>query len=205
MKTFIKAFYKLYALFSTKIGAILLKSHGVKYGRNLLLYGLPIISKINNSQIELGDRVVLCSMSYFTTFGVNHPVVLRTLTQNAGIMIGNDVGISGATICAAKKVSIGSESMLGANVIIADSDMHPLNPTKRRFISDYSKIESSEIIIEDNVFIGANSIVLKGVHIGKNSIVGAGSVVTGDIPADSIAAGNPCKVIRKCNSEKDNL
>jgi acetyltransferase-like isoleucine patch superfamily enzyme len=58
---------------------------------------------------------------------------------------------------------------------------------------------SGKVVIEDNVFVGINSIILKGVTIGKNSIIGAGSIVTHDIPEGSVAAGNPCKVIMTLN------
>ena len=56
---------------------------------------------------------------------------------------------------------------------------------------------SFEVIIEDNVWIGGNAVILPGVRIGANSVIGAGSVVTRDIPADCVAAGNPCRVIRE--------
>ena len=63
-------------------------------------------------------------------------------------------------------------------------------------------ILSAPIVIEDDVWIGARSIILKGVHIGARSIIAAGSVVTKDIPSDVIAGGNPCKVIREINQNE---
>lgn len=68
---------------------------------------------------------------------------------------------------------------------------------RRNGIADQRNKKSKPIVIEDDVWLGTNSIVLKGVTIGARTIIGAGSVVTKDIPADCIAAGNPCKVIRK--------
>ena len=75
-----------------------------------------------------------------------------------------------------------------------DTDCHPIDYSVRRNSNEGTC--SAPIVIEDDVWIGAQSIVLKGVTIGARSIIGAGSVVTKSIPADCIAAGNPCKVIR---------
>ena len=82
-----------------------------------------------------------------------------------------------------------------------DSDSHSLNYIDRRdYKLDKKNKKSSEIVIEDDVLIGTRSIILKGVTIGARSIIGAGSIVTQSIPSDSIAGGNPCKVIRKINN-----
>lgn len=81
--------------------------------------------------------------------------------------------------------------------IILDSDAHSLNFLHRRDgVVDMANRIDKEIIIEDDVLIGTNCIVLKGVRIGARSIIGAGSIVTKDIPSDCIAAGNPAKVIK---------
>jgi len=173
-----------------------LRAVGVKYGERLVLYGAPIVSAAENSRIQIGRGVVLCSWSTHTALGVNHPVVLRTLASGAELVIGDDVGVSGGTICAAKRVVVGSETLLGANVAISDTDFHPLYPDNRRYDNDPSQVSSAEVVIGDNVFIGMNSMILKGVRIGSNSVIGAGSVVTSHIPENVIAAGNPCRVLR---------
>jgi acetyltransferase-like isoleucine patch superfamily enzyme len=175
-------------------GRAVLLSNGVETGRNLTLYGAPIISRVKGSRIRLGNSVVLCSSSYFTALGVTHPVVMRTLRERAEIVIGDDVGMSGATICAMTRVAIGNRTMLGANVMIVDTDFHPIASPNRRY--DNHGIGTAAIEIGANVFIGANSIVLKGVRIGDNSVIGAGSVVTRDVPANVVAAGNPCKMLK---------
>lgn len=173
-----------------------LNKTGVQFGSNLLLNGMPIVSLAKSSSIRLGDRVVLTSECKHTALGVNHPIVLRTLKENACIIIGNDVGISGGSICAACKVVIGDRTMLGANVTIADTDFHPISIEDRRYTSEKSIIHTSEIHIGENVFIGAGTYILKGVNIGNNAVIGAGSIVTRDIPANVVAAGNPCHIIR---------
>jgi acetyltransferase-like isoleucine patch superfamily enzyme len=93
-------------------------------------------------------------------------------------------------------IEIGPDCLLGANVTIVDSDFHPLDPARRHDPPVSDAIGVAPVRIGENVFIGTNAIVLKGVTVGANSVVGAGSVVTTDIPANVIAAGNPCRVLR---------
>ena len=176
---------KLYKLIFTKIS----------WGFKTTFYGKPIISVHKNSDIKIGNRVVLCSTSKDTALGVNHPVILRTLNEKASILIGDDTGISGATICSASKITIGKGCLLGANVSIIDTDFHPIRSLERRY--DNKNIQSLPIEIGDNVFLGYNTVVLKGVKIGKNSVIGANSVVVSNIPDNSIAVGNPAKVIKE--------
>lgn len=175
---------------------LLLKLKGVELGHGVTFYGMPIVHKCLNSRIIIRDNVVLCSDSRFTALGINHPVVLRTIENESCIIIGNNTGMSGGSICAAKLVEIGDEYLLGANVIIADTDFHAINPSRRRFNKSSSSILSSSISIENNVFIGVDSIVLKGVKVGENSIIGAKSVITSDVPSNTIFAGNPSHKIR---------
>jgi hypothetical protein len=176
-------------------GLWLLKLQGVSFEQAPTLYGYPIVSLSSNSKILLGKEVVLCSDSDFTALGVSHPVILRTLRPGACITIGDDTGMSGATICAAISIQIGSKCLLGADVQIFDTDFHKISADNRRHDDNPEHISASPIIIEDNVFIGAGSKIMKGVRIGRNSVIGAGSIVNKDIPANSIAAGVPAKVI----------
>jgi acetyltransferase-like isoleucine patch superfamily enzyme len=178
-------------------GRLALMHPGVKVGAHLDAIGRPVLTVHSGSSITIGACVSLISKSFATALGVNHPVVLQTLKSCAQIRIGEGVGISGGTICAAEFVEIGAGSMLGANVIIADTDFHTLSPAGRSIPGhEDPSIKVKPIVIGRRVFIGANTIVLKGVTIGDNSIVGAGSVVTRSIPGNCIAAGNPCRVIR---------
>lgn len=168
---------------------------GVKFGQGVSFMGMPIISMKHGSHIIIGDRVYLCSVSEFTALGVNHPVVLRTLRPNARIEIGDDTGISGASICAASEIRIGKQCLFGANVVIADTDFHSIKPENRRYNNNPEDIAVTPVFIGDNVFIGTGTIVLKGVAIGNNSVIGAGSVVTKNVPENSIAAGNPARIV----------
>ena len=102
--------------------------------------------------------------------------------------------ISAATISAFRRIVIGDHTLIGGNVLITDSDWHPLDPAMRRI--PFAEGRCADVVIGSNVFIGTRSIILKGVTIGDNSVIGAGSVVTRDIPANVIAAGNPCVVVK---------
>jgi len=173
-----------------------MRSLGVEIADEVRIYGMPIVSMEANSRVRIGARCVICSSSQFTALGVNHPTVIVTLRAGAEIEIGEDTGISGGSICAAKSIKIGSSCLIGANVTLADTDFHALSPNNRRYNKNPDEIATAPILIEDNVFIGTGAIVLKGVTIGRNSIIGAGSVVVSNIPANSIAAGNPARVIK---------
>lgn len=197
MITIGRVWNKVVRLSSTVVGKRKLRLLGAEYEEGLVFYGVPIISIERGSRIRIGRRTVLCSRSPYTALGVAHPVVLRTLRPGAELLIGEDVGLSGATICAAERVVIGSETMLGAGVTIADTDFHPLSPDNRRYNRDSSRVRTAEVVVGTNVFIGTNAVVLKGASIGNNSVIGAGSVVTGAIPDNVIAAGNPCRVLKR--------
>ena len=174
-----------------------IKNMDVSLQEGVKIFGMPIFSIHKGSSIEIGENASLCSSSYYTALGVNHPVILRTLREGAVIKIGADTGLSGTTICAAISVNIGKQCLIGANVTIVDNDFHTLNPINRRHNTNPTDISACPVIIEDNVFIGTNVIILKGVTIGKNSVIGAGSVVVGNVPENVVVAGNPAKVIRK--------
>lgn len=144
--------------------------------------------------------MLLISRSRNTALGVNHPAVLRTLRAGSHLTIGNHFSASGITICCANKIEIGNRVMLGASVIIADTDFHSLKPELRFSRNDLENAKSSPVIIEDDVFIGMNAIILKGVKIGRGAIIAAGAVVTKDVKERTIVGGNPAKIIRPENT-----
>lgn len=104
------------------------------------------------------------------------------------------------TILDVAKVKIGDNCMLAPNVAIYTAG-HPIHPDTRNTMYEYG----IEVTIGNNVWIGGNTVVCPGVKIGNNCVIGAGSVVTKDIPDWSIAAGNPCKVIRKITDDDRKL
>jgi len=164
------------------------------YKKSWRFWGVPILSKYKNSEINIGVNFVACSLAKYNAIGVNQRVILKTTKTGSKIIIGDNVGISGCTISSSLCVSIGSNVFVGSGVLITDSDAHSIHPDLRQ---DRKFVVSKSITIEDNVFIGARSIVLKGVTIGEGSVIGAGSVVVKSIPRMSIAAGNPAKVVGK--------
>ncbi len=117
--------------------------------------------------------------------------------SHAEIIIGDYCLIApGVKISAAKSVRLGDNCMLAANVVISDSDWHGIYNRIRPFRCTRS------VVIENNVWLGERVIITKGVTIGENSVIGAGSVVTRDVPANSIAAGNPARVIKTINPQR---
>ena len=101
-------------------------------------------------------------------------------------------------ITSASTVCIGSNVLLGSGVRIFDTDFHPISANDRKKgILDC--IKTAPVKIEDNVFIGTDTIILKGVTIGPNSVIGAGSIVTKDIPKNVVAYGQPCTIKREIN------
>jgi acetyltransferase-like isoleucine patch superfamily enzyme len=176
-------------------GRAWLPLRGVRLGQGVHFQGLPIVSMVPGSAIEVGDGASLCSLARATALGVERPVVLRALAAGARIEIGAECGLSGTVICAATTVRVGPECLFGADVKLMDTDFHPLKAAGRRHNNRAEDIASAPITIGRNVFLGTGCMVLKGVRIGDNAVIGAGSVVTRDIPAGAIACGNPARVV----------
>lgn len=157
--------------------------------------GTPIIQKCQGSKIRLGPGLVMRSWVTSNPVAPYHPVFLSTRSAGAEISIGDDFGITGGSIIANEQITIGDRVIVGGNCLIVDTDFHPLDKNIR--ILDPKKAASKPVTIGDDVFIGAQSIILKGTSIGPGSIIGAGSVVSGEIPANVVAAGNPAIIIRE--------
>jgi acetyltransferase-like isoleucine patch superfamily enzyme len=129
------------------------------------------------------------------------------LGENGRCTIGDFTLLNGALIMAEEKIDIGSHCLVSWNVGIADSDFHPLEPAQRMidaqalapFFNDRPsrpRLETAPVKISDNGWIGMNAVILKGVTIGENSVVAAGSVVTKDVPANTVVAGNPAVAVK---------
>lgn len=177
------------------LGKVALAVSGVSFGKGVTLLGVPIIRRHDASQIVIGDRVMIISSSRWTDLGVSHPTVLRTLRTGAQLRIGADSGISGGSICAARSVEIGERCLIGADVMICDTDFHPLSPDNRRYGNDWGDIGVLPVKIGNDVFIGTRAIVLKGVEIGDGAVIGAGSVVTSSVQRRTIVVGNPARMV----------
>lgn len=177
------------ALLVAQTEALRVLTPQAEFGAGLDVRGWPIVRLAAESRAVFGRNLTLVSTSYFSEPGVNHPCIIRTLRHGARIIVGDDVGMSGCSICAAEQVTIGNCCLLGANALVSDTDFHPIEPAGRRYRHDNVRV--SPVSIGDNVFVGAGAMILKGVTIGENAVIGAGSVVTTDIPRNAIAAGVP--------------
>lgn len=161
------------------------------------LGGLPIIQKHPNSRIIIGKGVTLLSDSNYNAAGINHPVILATCAEGAEIILMDGCGMSGTSIVAVTKIIIGEKVMLGANSNVYDTDFHPIDSKDRLNQSSIIDANSASVLIKENVWIGANSTVLKGVTIGRNSVISCHSLVNKDVPENSLFAGIPAKFIKK--------
>ena len=155
---------------------------------SITFFGKPFFRNYPGGSIIIGKNCSFLSKATSNLIGINRPCILSTLTKDATIIIGDKCGFSGTVVSAFLSITIGNNVRCGANTLITDSDWHFDDPR-----SGLSKA----ILIENNVWLGEGVKVLKGVTIGENSVIGAGSVVTKSVPPNVIAAGNPCKIIKQ--------
>lgn len=172
--------------------------HGLPWKASWIFWGLPHVYQARRGAITVGDELTLCSTIKYNSIGVFQKVILKTTTAEARISIGHRVGMSGCTVSARRKITIGDDTLIGSGALITDNDAHALHPEHRL---DKSKIVALPVRIGNRCFIGARAIILKGVTIGEGAVVGAGAVVVRDVPAFLIVAGNPAKVIGDCRKK----
>ena len=173
------------------------KINGVKYGKKCCLEGRIWLSVEDGAKVSVGSGCHFTGGRFVNRIGRNLASSLSA-AKGAELTIGDGCGISSTCIWAKESIVIGNNVNIGADCLIMDHDAHSLDFQKRHtFADDYAGTATAPIRIADDVLIGAKTIVLKGVTIGARAIVGAGSVVTRDIPADEIWAGNPAKFIKK--------
>jgi len=188
---------RLFNFFQKALNYNYLRYHGVetKFGY-VNLVGFPLIRRYPNSKIIIEKNVTLVSKSEGNVAGVNHPVILATLAADASITLKKGCGLSGSSVCATNSIIISENSGLGVNTCVYDTDFHS---TDRKTDGPGSILDAKAkpISIGKKAWIGANSIILKGVSIGEGAVIGAGSVVRTDIDRDVVALGNPAKVTRK--------
>jgi acetyltransferase-like isoleucine patch superfamily enzyme len=168
--------------------------HGVAWGRDWRIFGRPILQRHRGSQINVGDGLSLRSWPRSNPLAPTAPVVLSTRRADAELTIGDDCGFTGTTLVAADRVVIGDRVLVGGNASIVDFDFHPLTPEARA--ENINAGSAAPIVIEDDVFVGVDALILKGVTVGEGAVVGAGSVVTQDVSPRTVVAGNPATVVR---------
>jgi len=164
-------------------------------GRKTRFNKTPIIKIHNTAKIIIGNRVLINSDNSNYHINMHSPSKLIADRPGAKIIIGDDTRIHGTCLHAYKLISIGKKCLIAANCQIFDGNGH--NTSFENVENRINTIGGAkEIIIEDCVWIGANSIILPGVKIGRGAIVSAGSIVCNDVPAMTIVRGNPAKVIK---------
>jgi acetyltransferase-like isoleucine patch superfamily enzyme len=169
------------------ITTVKLTCYKVDFGKKVLGNSFYIINK---GSIKLGNKINLKSFPEGSCFRT----VLATYFKESRIEIGNKCALNGVALYCNEFIKIGNNCMFGPGTIICDNNSH-------RVVLDYQdrnkKAVSSPIIIKDNVWIGMNCTVMKGVTIGENSIIAAGTMVLRDVPENSLYGGNPARLIKK--------
>ena len=166
---------------------------GVACGKGVKFVGRPLISVAPGSRLILADGVQINSALRANPLGCFQPSVLRTMAPNAELRLAARVGISGAVLCAGTQISIGEDTIIGSGAMLLDNDFHALDP-EGKWKCEY--VEGSRPIkVGRSVFIGARAIILKGVEIGDRAVIGAGAVVTRNVPASTVFAGNPAREV----------
>lgn len=169
--------------------------NGVVYGPGLQSYGIPVVDINEGGKMEVGNGLVLISgMNHSNRIGRQQPCFF-IVAPGGRLRIGNRVGMSGTSLVCHAAITIGNDVTIGGNTVIYDTDFHSLDPAKRAGYADNALANMSPVTLEDGVFVGAHVIILKGVTIGKNAIIGAGSVVTKSVPPGEVWAGNPARCL----------
>jgi acetyltransferase-like isoleucine patch superfamily enzyme len=195
-KFFKKANYKLSNVLTYTSVYLKIKTNDVIVGKGFKCNGVPVIDVYEQGQFCIGDNFTMNNGSKFNRIGRQQPCYFIVLDY-ACLTIGNNVGMSSTAIVCHQEISIGNNVKIGGNVTIYDTDFHSLDKENRKvYAEDVKFMKTKPVRIDDDVFIGAHSIILKGVTIGEGAIIGAGSVVSKSVPANEIWAGNPARFIR---------
>jgi len=171
----------------------LLKYRNVEFVQFPIISGALVIS--GWGKVSFGEGVKINSSFRSNPVGISNKTAFF-ISHKAKITICDNVGISNSLFYARESITVEENVLIGGGCQFFDTDFHSLNFEDRVFNGD-NNVNNSPICIKKGAFIGASTIVLKGVTVGERSIVAAGSVVTKNIPADEIWGGSPAKMIRK--------
>ena len=171
----------------------------IRINGRLKIVGIPIIDIRKGASLEIGDNVTLSSRNKGYHINMHSPVKLFADRHDAVIKIGANTRLHGTCIHAYQSIEIGNNCLIAANCQILDGNGHDLS-----FADVDNRINTtgsaSPIKIDDSVWIGANSIILPGVKIGRGSVISANSVVVKNVPPMVVAGGNPAKIIKSYDS-----
>ncbi len=162
---------------------------GCTLGSGVILNGIPAVRRKGSGRIIIGDGVTINTARWANWLGSSGSMML-SVDNGATLELKRGCGVSASQLIANVGIEIGEEAMIGAGCLLCDSDMHELPLGSDR------PVAMAPIKIGRRAFVGARSIILKGVTIGDGAVIGAGSVVTCDVPAHSLVAGNPARIVR---------
>jgi len=182
------------------LAKVLLRCQGVEFGAGLVLHSFPVCRRSRGARIKLGSNVTINNKIDENPAGIAHRTVLAAVGEKAELSIGNNVGISGAVLFCACRITIEDHVNIGAGVKIYDTDFHPIGAMARR-ANDMSQIKTAAVRICHDAWLGADSMILKGVVIGARSIVAARAVVVKDVPEDCVVAGVPAHIVARLDQE----
>ena len=191
----LKLIRKLKIILSSLVGRALLIISGVRSGNNLKITGVPYIYIGDGASIIIGDNASLSGTIETNPLCQNNKNIL-VAGKGAEIIIGDNCSMSCVIIFSKIRIEIGKNVGLGAGCKIFDTDFHSMDYIARRS-SDLDVGKKDPVTIEDDVWVCADATILKGVRIGKGSIIAAGSVVTSDVPPFVLSGGVPAKTIKK--------
>lgn len=196
-----KCLYILSNLSNMIFCKILFYGQNVQY-ESFRTTGLPYVSIAFGGKCKIGKNLIMNNKLSANPIGCMQPCVFF-VDKDAELIIGDNVGISQASLVCHQSISIGNYVKIGGGVCIYDTDFHSLDAEIRKdpYLDTKNKVKSP-VVIKDNAFIGAHSTILKGVTVGRNSVVGACSVVTKDVPDNEIWAGNPAKRIKAISPQE---
>jgi serine acetyltransferase len=169
---------------------MVLAAKGCELGAEVLVNGMPYIRRKGRGRIILGLGVTINSSRWSNWLSSEGSMNL-SVEDDAILELKAGAGVSSSQLVANTGIEIGENSFIGAGCLICDSDMHEIP------LGSDNPIKMAPIKIGKGVFIGARCIVLKGVTIGDGAVIGAGSVVSQDIPAGFLVVGNPARLVRK--------
>jgi acetyltransferase-like isoleucine patch superfamily enzyme len=203
MRTFYKIYRmirKIHLIVNERIcmamSLITMRGNGVIIGENLISKGIPIIDVWDGGVFILGNNFSMNNGNRYNLIGRQQKCIF-VVQNTAKLIIGNNVGISSTAIYCTLEITIGNNVKIGGNTVIYDTDFHSLDHQCRTNPNcDSLNTKKEKVTIGNDVFIGAHTTILKGISIGDNSIIGASSLVSKNIPKDEIWGGNPAKFIR---------
>jgi acetyltransferase-like isoleucine patch superfamily enzyme len=195
-------YYETARMYSYVITSFKFYLNNVKFHKDFISYGVPILDINPGGSFTIGEKFRFNSGKYHAMGGRQQQCYF-VAAKGGEIIIGDNVGVTSIAIICHNKISIGNNVKIGINTVIYDTDFHSLDASIRnQYPESIEGVKSRPVIIHDGAFIGGHTTILKGVTIGENAIVAAGSVVFQSIPAEQIWAGNPATFVKDTYSNE---